>query len=76
MDKPSGTALAGGAQQVLDKLAPWAELGMRHVMVWAMFGHMPPERAAETIQRFGEEVLPHLERIQPAEPSRASLPVA
>jgi hypothetical protein len=45
-------------------------------MVWAMFGHMPPERAAETVQRFGEEVLPHLERIQPTVLSRAPLPVA
>jgi alkanesulfonate monooxygenase SsuD/methylene tetrahydromethanopterin reductase-like flavin-dependent oxidoreductase (luciferase family) len=71
-----GLMLAGGSQQVLDKLAPWAERGMRHVMVWAMFGHMPTERAAETIQRFGEEVLPHLERIQPAAPARAPLPVA
>lgn len=66
-----GLMLAGGSQQVLDRLAPWAERGLRHVMVWAMFGHMPPARAAETIQRFGEEVLPHLERIQPGAPSRA-----
>jgi alkanesulfonate monooxygenase SsuD/methylene tetrahydromethanopterin reductase-like flavin-dependent oxidoreductase (luciferase family) len=66
-----GLMLAGGSQQVLDKLAPWAERGMRHVMVWPMFGHMPPERAAETIQRFGEEVLPHLRRIAPGVELRA-----
>ncbi len=71
-----GMMLAGNTQQVLDKLAPWAERGMRHVMVWAMFGHMPPDRAAETVQRFGEEVLPYLERIQPAGLSRAPLPTA
>jgi alkanesulfonate monooxygenase SsuD/methylene tetrahydromethanopterin reductase-like flavin-dependent oxidoreductase (luciferase family) len=59
-----GLMLAGNPQQVLDKLCPWAERGMRHILVWAMFGHMPPERAAETIQRFAEEVLPHLERIK------------
>jgi alkanesulfonate monooxygenase SsuD/methylene tetrahydromethanopterin reductase-like flavin-dependent oxidoreductase (luciferase family) len=69
-----GTMLAGSPQQVIDKLAPWAERGMRHVMIWAYFGAMPPQMAAETIQRFGEEVLPVLERIggQPA----TSAPVA
>jgi alkanesulfonate monooxygenase SsuD/methylene tetrahydromethanopterin reductase-like flavin-dependent oxidoreductase (luciferase family) len=66
-----GTMLAGSPQQVLDKLAPWAERGLGHVMIWAYFGAMPPALAAETIQRFGEEVIPHLERIRPASPSRA-----
>jgi hypothetical protein len=66
--------LAGSAQQVLDKLAPWAERGMRHTMVWTMFGHMPPQRAAESLQRFGEEVLPHLQRINPGRPGLAPLP--
>ncbi|MFN8535002.1 MAG: LLM class flavin-dependent oxidoreductase [Dehalococcoidia bacterium] len=70
----SNTLNAGSPQQILDRLAPWAERGMRHTMVWAYFGFMPPEVAAETIQRFGEEVLPHLERIRPATPSPA--PVA
>jgi hypothetical protein len=40
-------------------------------MVWAYFGCMPPSLAAETIQRFGEEVLPHLQRIAPPRPSFA-----
>ena len=66
-----GLMLAGSPQQVQDRLAPWAERGMRHVMVWPLFGHMPPERAAETIQRFGEEVLPHLQRITPGRERRA-----
>ena len=44
---------------------------MRHMMVWPLFGHMPPARAAETIQRFGEEVLPHLQRITPGTERRA-----
>jgi alkanesulfonate monooxygenase SsuD/methylene tetrahydromethanopterin reductase-like flavin-dependent oxidoreductase (luciferase family) len=71
-----GMMLAGSPQRVLDKLGPWAERGMQHVMVWPMFGHMPPERAAETIQRFGEEVLPHLRRIAPTSLSRAPIPAS
>jgi alkanesulfonate monooxygenase SsuD/methylene tetrahydromethanopterin reductase-like flavin-dependent oxidoreductase (luciferase family) len=65
-----GQMLAGSPQQALDKLAPWAERGLRHVMIWTLFGHMPPSRAAENMQRFAEDVLPHLERICPREPSR------
>ncbi|MFN8535256.1 MAG: LLM class flavin-dependent oxidoreductase [Dehalococcoidia bacterium] len=68
-----GTMLAGSSQQVLDRLAPWAERGMGHVMIWAYFGAMPPELAAETIQRFAEEVLPHLERIRPANAVQAEV---
>ncbi|MCS7002534.1 MAG: LLM class flavin-dependent oxidoreductase [Dehalococcoidia bacterium] len=68
------TLLAGSPQMILDKLAPWAERGMGHVMIWAYFGEMPPAMAAETLQRFGEEVLPHLERICPATPSYAPVP--
>jgi alkanesulfonate monooxygenase SsuD/methylene tetrahydromethanopterin reductase-like flavin-dependent oxidoreductase (luciferase family) len=71
-----GLMLAGSPQMVLDKLAPWAERGMRHVMVWPMFGHMPVERAAETIQRFGEHVLPHLRRITPTSLRRAPVAAA
>jgi alkanesulfonate monooxygenase SsuD/methylene tetrahydromethanopterin reductase-like flavin-dependent oxidoreductase (luciferase family) len=67
----TNTLLAGPPQAAIDKLAPWAERGMRHVMVWAYFGEMPPAMAAETIQRFGEEVIPVLERIGPRTPSPA-----
>ena len=68
------TLLAGTPQQVLEKLAPWAERGLGHVMIWAYFGAMPPALAEETIQRFGEEVIPHLERIRPRQPSKAPVP--
>lgn len=61
-----GLMAFGSPQQILDKLAPWAERGLRHVMIWALFGHLPPRMAADNIQRFAEDVLPHLERIHPA----------
>jgi alkanesulfonate monooxygenase SsuD/methylene tetrahydromethanopterin reductase-like flavin-dependent oxidoreductase (luciferase family) len=67
------TLLAGSPQAIIDKLGPWAERGMRHTMVWPYFGEMPPALAAETIQRFAEEVLPVLRRIAPARLSPAPL---
>ncbi len=67
----NGLLLAGNSQQVLDRLAPWAERGMRHTRIWTMFGHLPPAKAQATIQRFAEDVMPHLERLHVEDPLRA-----
>ncbi|MEM0945601.1 MAG: LLM class flavin-dependent oxidoreductase, partial [Pseudomonadota bacterium] len=45
-------------QEMVDKLAPYAELGIDRVMLSVNFGAAQSE-TLECIQRFAEEVMPH-----------------
>ncbi|MEM9140007.1 MAG: LLM class flavin-dependent oxidoreductase, partial [Pseudomonadota bacterium] len=47
-------------QEMIEKLAPYAELGIDRVILSMNFG-APQTATLESIQRFAEEVMPHFD---------------
>ncbi len=58
VDELADSLLIGTPQQLIDKLAPYAELGIDRVIVNMNFG-LDAQDTLETIQCFAEEVMPH-----------------
>jgi alkanesulfonate monooxygenase SsuD/methylene tetrahydromethanopterin reductase-like flavin-dependent oxidoreductase (luciferase family) len=50
--------LIGTPQEIIDKLAPYAELGIDRVILNLNFG-LEPSETRDTIASFAEEVMPH-----------------
>ena len=57
VDELAESLLIGTVPEVIDKLAPYAELGIDRVILNANFG-CPQNEALDMIQRFAEEVMP------------------
>lgn len=51
-------------QQMIDKLAPYAELGIDRVILSPNFG-LEPQETLDMIQCFGEDVMPHFATAKP-----------
>lgn len=51
---------AGTAEELTEKLLPFARLGAHHLMCWVNFGHMPDHLIRGSLERFSKGVLPHL----------------
>ncbi|MFN8533284.1 MAG: LLM class flavin-dependent oxidoreductase [Dehalococcoidia bacterium] len=58
---------AGRPADLVEKLRPYAQLGVGTVMLWMNFGHLPDELVRQTIVRFAAEVAPEL-RAVPRQP--------
>jgi len=58
---------AGTADEVFERLRPFAELGINNLMCWFNFGHMEDERIRASMTRFHERVMPRLQEIAPRE---------
>ena len=63
----SGWLYAGTADEVFERLRPFAELGINNLMCWFNFGHMEDERIRASMARFHERVMPRLQEIAPRE---------
>jgi alkanesulfonate monooxygenase SsuD/methylene tetrahydromethanopterin reductase-like flavin-dependent oxidoreductase (luciferase family) len=58
VDELAASLLIGTPQQVIDKLAPYAELGIDRVIINPNFGCDASE-TLDSLQCFAEEVMPH-----------------
>ncbi len=58
---------AGTADEVFERLRPFAELGISNLMCWFNFGHMADERIRASMRRFHERVIPRLQEVSPDE---------
>ena len=58
---------AGTADEVFERLRPFAELGVNNLMCWFNFGHMEDERIRASMTRFRERVIPRLQEVTPRE---------
>jgi alkanesulfonate monooxygenase SsuD/methylene tetrahydromethanopterin reductase-like flavin-dependent oxidoreductase (luciferase family) len=56
---------AGRPDDLVEKLRPYASLGLGTVMLWINFGHLPDELVRNTILRFAAEVAPALKQVGP-----------
>ncbi|MCS7002810.1 MAG: LLM class flavin-dependent oxidoreductase, partial [Dehalococcoidia bacterium] len=52
--------IAGTAEELREKLIPYARLGARHLMCWVNFGHLPDHLIKPSMMRFAADVLPAL----------------
>ncbi|MFN8534402.1 MAG: LLM class flavin-dependent oxidoreductase [Dehalococcoidia bacterium] len=66
----------GDAESLVERLRPYAEVGVRHCMLWIHFGHMPDTLIRASLQRFVRDVMPALESIEPSEAIRAQYAAA
>ena len=64
---------AGTADEVFERLRPFAELGVNNLMCWFNFGHMEDERIRASMARFHERVMPRLQEITPRKGISSSL---
>jgi hypothetical protein len=55
---------AGQPADLVEKLRPYAQLGVGTVMLWLNFGHLPDELVRRTIIRFASEVAPALRAVR------------
>jgi alkanesulfonate monooxygenase SsuD/methylene tetrahydromethanopterin reductase-like flavin-dependent oxidoreductase (luciferase family) len=63
----SGWLYAGTADEVFERLRPFAELGVSNLLCWVNFGHMEDARVRASLQRFADDVMPRLQAITPTE---------
>ena len=64
---------AGTADEVFERLRPFAELGINNLMCWFNFGQMEDERIRASMTRFHEQVMPRLREITSQEGFSRSL---
>lgn len=62
IDELGDSLLIGSPQEIIDKLSPYAELGIDRVILNQNFG-LAPEETLDSIQCFAEEVMPHFSNI-------------
>ena len=60
-----GWLVAGAAQEVAERLAPLARLGIANLLCWMNFGHMEDGRIRASLGRFVERVLPLIRELEP-----------
>ncbi|GIW09373.1 MAG: hypothetical protein KatS3mg061_0430 [Dehalococcoidia bacterium] len=56
---------AGTAEELIERLRPFAELGFGHLMCWMTFGYLPDRVVRQSMFRFAAEVMPALRAIRP-----------
>ncbi len=56
---------AGTAEEIFERLRPFAELGISNLMCWMAFGHNSDERILASLERFAQEVAPRLQEVEP-----------
>jgi alkanesulfonate monooxygenase SsuD/methylene tetrahydromethanopterin reductase-like flavin-dependent oxidoreductase (luciferase family) len=56
---------AGTAEELIERLRPFAELGFGHLMCWTTFGYLPDRVVRQSMLRFAAEVMPALRAIRP-----------
>ena len=58
---------AGQPEEIVERIRPFAELGVDQLMCWFTFGHMPDGQVRGSIRRFAEHVAPRIAEIAPDE---------
>ncbi|MCL6649975.1 MAG: LLM class flavin-dependent oxidoreductase [Chloroflexi bacterium] len=51
-------AIIGSPKTVCERIQPYWEAGMQHMLVWPRFGHMPHHQVLRTMRLFMEQVAP------------------
>lgn len=57
--------VAGTEDQIIERLTPFAQLGVGHMMCWFYFGHMPIDLIRNSVMRFASNVMPVLRDVKP-----------
>lgn len=57
--------MGGTAEELIERLTPFARMGVGHLMFWVNFGHLPDAIVRQTISRLAERVLPELRAVAP-----------
>lgn len=57
---------AGTADDLIERLRPYAELNVGSVMCWFNFGRLPDRLVRRSIERFARDVMPALNAVRPA----------
>lgn len=57
--------MIGTADELIERLTPFAQLGARHLMCWVNFGYLPDAVIQANIRRLAAEVMPALGKVQP-----------
>jgi alkanesulfonate monooxygenase SsuD/methylene tetrahydromethanopterin reductase-like flavin-dependent oxidoreductase (luciferase family) len=58
--------IAGTAEEIVERVRPYAELGFADMMCWFTFGHIPDALARRSIERFAADVIPALRDVAPS----------
>ena len=62
----NGHWLYGGtADEVIEQLTPFAEMGISNLMCWMNFGHIDDALMRASMKRFADKVMPALKDIKP-----------
>ncbi|MFN8534277.1 MAG: LLM class flavin-dependent oxidoreductase [Dehalococcoidia bacterium] len=59
--------IAGPAEEVVERLRPFARLGFANLLCWFAFGHLEDRIVRAGIERFANEVMPALSQVPPDE---------
>jgi alkanesulfonate monooxygenase SsuD/methylene tetrahydromethanopterin reductase-like flavin-dependent oxidoreductase (luciferase family) len=59
----AGQLFAGQPDEIVERMRPFAELGIDQLMCWFAFGYMADEQVRGSIERFAEHVAPRLAEI-------------
>ena len=64
--------VTGGADECIEKLEKVAAYGADEIICFHQFGRVPHARIMESLQIFGEEIIPHFKASQPLSPKAAA----
>ncbi|MCS6802154.1 MAG: LLM class flavin-dependent oxidoreductase [Chloroflexota bacterium] len=56
---------AGTAEELIERIRPFVELGVGHMMCWFTFGYTPDHIVRQSMLRFAADVMPALREITP-----------
>lgn len=57
--------IAGTEEEIIERLRPFAQMGIGHFIGWFYFGHMPNEMVRNSVLRFAANVIPALRDVKP-----------
>ncbi len=57
--------IAGTEEEIIERLKPFVQLGVGHMMCWFYFGHMPADLVRASLMRFAANIAPVLRDIKP-----------
>jgi alkanesulfonate monooxygenase SsuD/methylene tetrahydromethanopterin reductase-like flavin-dependent oxidoreductase (luciferase family) len=61
----SNAAIIGSPKSVAERIQPYYDAGMQHMILWCRFGHMPHQLVTRTMRMFAEQVMPQFATASP-----------
>lgn len=54
----------GTADEIVERLTPFVEIGVQHCMVWTTFGYIADHLVRESLERLASDVIPRLREVK------------